>query len=57
MISVPLQPAEEQRKQQSGPKILLVDDQEFNVKILGNLLNMAKDFELDTHFAEAFDGK
>ena len=56
MVSVPLQ-AEEEPKQPDGPKLLLVDDQEFNIKILGNLLSMAKDYELDTHFAEAFDGQ
>ena len=39
-----------------GPKVLLVDDQEFNVKILADLMTMAMGLKVDKDYMGTYDG-
>ena len=38
------------------PRLMIVDDQEFNVKIIGDLLTMALGLKKEEDFICAFDG-
>ena len=40
-----------------GPKVLLVDDQEFNVKILADLMTMAMGLKVDKDYMGTYDGQ
>ena len=40
-----------------GPKVLLVDDQEFNVKILADLMTMAMGLKQDKDYKGTYDGQ
>ena len=40
-----------------GPKVLLVDDQEFNVKILADLMTMAMGLKQDKDYMGTYDGQ